>query len=58
MTMDEMQRIAMAYAKYYNEGDGYNYMDLLNCVKLVTGDKHLEDQNDPALWGTGSEKSR
>lgn len=57
MTMDEMQRIAMAYTKYYNEGDGYSYMDLLNCVKLVTGHKYLEDQNDPAIWGTESEKS-
>lgn len=56
MTMDEMKRIAMAYAKYYTEGDGYSYMDLLKCVELVTGYKYVPDPNDPDLWGIEDEK--
>lgn len=56
MTIEEMERIAIAYAKHYEEGEGYKYADLLKCVELVTGFKYLQSPNEPHLWDNGGKK--
>ncbi len=41
MSLDEMERITLAYTRAHEAGDPLNELDLMTCVKIVTGDKYL-----------------
>lgn len=41
MSLDEMERITLAYTRAHEPGDPLNELDLMTCVKIVTGDKYL-----------------
>jgi transcriptional regulator with XRE-family HTH domain len=41
MSLDEMERITLAYTRAHEPGDPLNELDLMTCVKIVTDDKYL-----------------
>lgn len=41
MSLDEIERITLAYARSHEAGEPFNQIDLMTCVKIVTGDKYL-----------------